>query len=281
MKYRLNTDKQPRLYQVTVTSARPQEIMLAVSDSSKPNTYYSKHIFNLHGTEVFDISLPITPKDAFFEISTTADLNSEKAMPWMVPALDSSLKFGFKELPFVKKSYCLPEYANNKLLREFLQFTGWFSENASVLPSGESVPQYISPNGMFKFKYLDDIIDDMEALNIGGQIYKNPNFGKPSPTSYRVHTKTKDMELAKNYVIDYSIPQRMVLFAHEFGHGYLNHNPADEFEADYHAINICRGCLGFGKRELGTAFAKVFMRYRSDENRQRIAAIKKQLEQMP
>jgi hypothetical protein len=43
---------------------------------------------------------------------------------------------------------------------------------------------------------------------------------------------------------------------------------------------ICR-CLGFSKREIGTAYTAVFFRYQSDENVERIYRIKKLLEQLP
>lgn len=281
MKRLWETNQEPKLIYVKVTSKKPQDIVLSVADAEKPETFYSKQVFRLHGTEIFEISLPITPKKAFFEITALADKKAQAVMPWFAPGEDSTIEYSIKQVPFLKNTKCDSRYANNQQLREFLNFTGWFSENASVLDAGKNVAPYYSAGGQFKVSYLPYIMDDLEYLVVDGQVVKNPNFGKINPTSYRVHSTTKEMELAKNFVIDYSIPQRMVLFTHEYAHGYENQNPSDEFEADYHSVNICRGCLGFGKRELGTAYAKVFMRYPSTENAQRIIAIKKQLENMP
>lgn len=88
------------------------------------------------------------------------------------------------------------------------------------------------------------------------------------------------MNAAKSFVKDYTVAEIKALLAHEFSHGFINRNPDDEEEADHHAVIICR-CYGFSKREIASAFAKVFLRYPSDENVKRFEKIKSQLENMP
>ena len=80
------------------------------------------------------------------------------------------------------------------------------------------------------------------------------------------------MELAKKYVVKYTIPERIAILLHEFSHFYLNKVHSDEFEADSNALMIyC--ALGFPRKEGGTAFYKVFYRTPSDLNIERMNKI--------
>lgn len=270
MKYVWDTNNEPKLLEVYLKLKRPQEIVITVEDCDRPNTFYSKQTTVVPaGDDVFEISLPLTPKKAFFEIASVN--NQKNNLPWQ--NYEQNFTFSVKELPFASKWTC-NHVSKNALLQDFLKFSSWFSQNAGVLSAAYNNEDtvYRSPSKNFTLRYVPEIVDDEPYVNVSGRMMKNPNFGNPLPTSFRVHTVTKSMELAQKYVLTYTIPQRMVLFTHEFAHGWLNADPDDEFEADYNSLLICR-CLGFSKREIGDAYAQVFLRYPSNENVKRMEAI--------
>ncbi len=281
MEYVWKTSGQPKILEVAVKSQIPQEVILSVRDCCKPYSYYyTQQTLVQPGVEVFELSLPLTPEKAFFDIRPAGPVLG--SMPWGVvqPYGSSSLQFDMKEKPFVNKWDC-KMVSGNALLQDFLSFSAWFSQNAGVLAAAYNSERtvYRSASGNFQIRFVPEIVDTDEYINIRGQLYDNPNFGMPLPTSYRVHVATKAMEASRRYVITYTVTQRMVLQVHEFAHGFLNHNPDDEKEADYNSIMICR-CLGFSKREIGDAYALVFLRYSSNENVDRMNAIMNILRQV-
>lgn len=274
MKYVWDTNNQPKFVRLHIKTAKPEKLLIAVYDANKP-TCYSKHVTTVNGSDVFEISLPLTPQRAFFEITRASAANS------ILPEFgnNNGIQYHIEEMPF--KRFC--NFSSKPLLNRFMQFSGWFAKNASILSAdytGKDSSLYKSADGRFKLRYYPLIIDEQQYLNMGGYKVPNPNYGKPSPTSFRIHSETKEMNAAKGFVKDYTATEIEVLLLHEFAHGFINQNPDDEMEADRHAVTIAR-CYGFGKREIASAFAKVFMRYASDENVERFEAIKQQLENMP
>lgn len=276
MKYVWETNNEPKLLEVEITAKKPQQVIIAIEDVDRPNTFYNKHETVIKGTELFEFSLPISPKKAFFEISA-----NKNNLPWGGFEANSNISFKIKELPFTKKC----PVQQDGLLSDFLRFSSWISQNAGVLYAAynDDKAVYTSNSGNFTLRYVPEILDDEPFVYIKDQQIKNANYGNPLPTSFRIHTKTKAMELSQKYVITYTVPQRMVLFAHEFAHGWLNKDADNEFEADYNSLLICR-CLGFSKREIGDAYAQVFLRaalmYPADENAARMKAILSTLDKM-
>lgn len=274
MKYVWDTENQPKLVRLHVQTAQPEKLLIAVYDANKP-VYYHKHLTDtVKGKDMFEISLPLTPKRAFFEITRAENANK------IIPDFgNSGIAYSIEELPF--KRPC--NFTAQPILNSFMNFSSWFAQNAAILSAGyggNSSSVYRSVNGKFQIRYFQSIRDEQPYLYLGDAKLPNPNFGKPTPTSFRIHTQTKEMNAAKDFVKDYTVPEIEVLLLHEFAHGFINRNPDDEMEADRNAITIAR-CYGFGKREIANAFYKVFMRYSSDENVERYEAVKQQLKNMP
>jgi len=67
---------------------------------------------------------------------------------------------------------------------------------------------------------------------------------------------------------DMTVPMRMAILLHEYSHFYLNSDIANETEADLNGLTIYLG-LGYPIREAYEAFAKTFIGYPSEQNKQR------------
>lgn len=269
MRYLLDLNRQPVILKVTVKTRKPQQVMLSVYDARKKNTFFSKQLAEVNGNDTFEISLPVTPEKAFFEANVVGSLSPL--------GFNDGLEVQIQRLPFQTPIEC--KFQNDPVFSDFMKLGYWFCENAGILSAsfGENEASiYKSPSGRFQIKYLPVIIDDQKFLDANATV-PNPNYGLPSPTSYRVNAEDKGkMELAQKYVVDYTYPQRWALYLHEGAHDFMNTEPESEEEADYHAVLIAR-CMGFGQREIGQAFTKVFNRYPSPQNKRRIDLIMNQL----
>ncbi len=275
MKYVWETKGEPKLLEITVKSKVPQQVLLSFEDVDIPGTFYSKQQTEVSGKEVFEISLPLTPQKLFFEIRPVNELQ----MPFMemVKSFNlSSLEFEVREKRFQTKWSC---NERSPLLTEFIDFASWFAKNANRIAASRD---YLHGD-TFKLRYVPEIVDDQEFIMLpDSSVVKNPNFGQPIPTSFRIHVVTKEIQASEKYVHQYTVAQIMALLTHEFSHLWLNKDPDNEFEADYNSIMICR-CMGFSKREIGDAYAQVFLRYYKQfpqarsENRLRMDRIMKTL----
>ena len=273
------TGGHPKLYEVTVRSTKPQKIVIGLEDCCKPNTFYTRQEVDINaGVDRFELSLPLTPTKAFFDVKPAGKI----VYPWSGLFSDPTLTYQVVEKPFAPKWNCI-EISRNEKLKSFLRFASYLSQNAGVLYAAHNDEKavYRSADRQFVVRYVPEIIDDeLYLYNDNGEKKMNANYGLPIPTSFRVEINTKEMELAQKFVLGYSVAQRFVLFVHEYAHGYLSADPDNEFEADDWSIRICR-CLGFTKYEIADAYAMVFLRYWSDENVERMNAILNTLKQIP
>lgn len=267
MRYLWNTNRQPKILNAEVFSPHPQKVMLSVYDWKKPDTYYSRQIADINGQDSFEISLPLTPEKAFFEITPVNQAN----LPF--DGFDSRLKVSLSQQNFKPGMNC--NFNSDKTLQDFLRFMSWFSENAGVLSASngkDDFSLYRSVDGRFQIKYSKRIMEEPYIRNAEGNIVENPRYGSESPTSYRVEDNKNGgmtkMEVSQNYAKKYTVTGRMVLGLHEGSHDFLNVDPDDEAEADKNAIIIAR-CLGFGKREIADVLTDVYLRWPSDENLRR------------
>ena len=122
MKYVWDTNNQPKLVKLHIKTAQPEKLLIAVYDAHKP-TYYSKQETTVNGKDTFEISLPITPKRAFFEIKKAEKANNS------IPDFGSpGISYSIEELPF--KRVC--NFTSKPLLNSFMKFSDWFAANASI-----------------------------------------------------------------------------------------------------------------------------------------------------
>ena len=246
-----NPKKEPCMFKVKVSTKVKTLIGVAVYCAKKPYTFYTYSKTYVSGSRVIDIRLPLCPKNGFIKIwNASASDKKGKTQGFKVD--------GIKRVPLTAKLNV--QDSQNESLKKFLKFAMEFSECASYLSTqtGDSDRSiYKSDDGKFEIHFLDEIIG---------------SDGKPRRTSMRVNNRTGVMELAKKYVVKYTIPERIAILLHEFSHFYLNKVHSDEFEADMNALMIyC--ALGFPRKEGATAFYKVFYRTPSDLNVDRMNKI--------
>jgi hypothetical protein len=246
-----NPNKEPCMFKAQISTNKKTLIGIAVYCAKKPYTFYTYNKTYVNGKRVVDIRLPICPKNGYIRI-------------WNAEAKTAKGKesgFELEDIKRVKLSSNLNiAESKNENLKNFLKFAEEFSECASYLST--QTPEddrsiYKSDDGKFEIHYVDEIIG---------------NDGEPRRTSMRVNNRTGVMELAKKYVVRYTVPERIAILLHEFSHFYLNKVHSDEFEADMNALMIyC--ALGFPRKEGGTAFYKVFYRTPSNLNVERMKKI--------
>ena len=244
-----NPNKTPCLFKVSIRTKRKIKIGIAVFSATLPKTFYTYFKTSVDGARVLDIRLPLCPQKGYISIWNADDKQGQD--------------MGFKVVNIAK----LPLEVNpniynskNENLKNFVTFAKEFAESASYLSTNTPTQNrsiYKSDDGKFCIHYVDEIIGD---------------DGQPRKTSMRVNNRTGVMEVAKKYIIQYTIPERIAILLHEFSHFYLNKVHSDEFEADMNALMVYCG-LGFPRQEGGTAFYKVFYRTPSDLNIERMNKI--------
>lgn len=246
-----NPNKTPCLFKVSVATPVSTKIGIAVFCANMSRTFYTYFKTNVASVRVIDVRLPLCPKHGYMSI-WNADSDSKSGQNHGFEIL------GIKKCPLEVS----PNIYNskNQTLKSFVQFAKEFSESASYLSTNTPTQNksiYKSDDGKFCIHYVDEIIGDN---------------GEPRRTSMRVNNRTGVMEVAKKYILRYTIPERMAILLHEFSHFYLNKVHSDEFEADMNALMVYCG-LGFPRQEGGTAFYKVFYRTPSDMNIERMKKI--------
>ena len=252
-----NSDKSPIAFkvQLSTNSGQPIAIAIAVYSAFDKKIIYTLSVTNVVGQKTVEVRLPVCPEKGVLSIwRVNANSDSEKDSEFKV---DSIVK-----IPLTQD---LKSINGDKQLMNFIKFAQEFAERASWLSAGDKENRhsvYKSDDGKFIIFYTDEIIGE---------------DGEPRKTSMRVNNKKGWMELAKKYVIGYTIPEIVAILLHEYSHIWKNRVHSDEFEADLNALKIyC--ALGYPKKEGASGFYKVFYRTDSDLNIERMRRIRSFLE---
>lgn len=246
-----SSTREPVLLKLKLDVDADKLIVVEVYSHSAPNTIYSKDFFALpEGVHMLSIPLPLVPEKGYIEV-------------YVQDKFKNKIDRGFRILSMTKEplKFNLNVFESKKqIITDFIDFAQNFSERASYISAGPFNGEhsiYSSPSGQFEIHYVDVILDDN---------------GQPRKTSMRVNRQTGVMQIAKKYMEQYTIPERMVILLHEFSHFYLNKNSKDEFEADLNALLIyC--ALGYPRKQALTAWHKVFYRTDTDQNIKRMDKI--------
>jgi hypothetical protein len=232
---------------LTIKTDSSQEIMVSVSDPIKPNTDYFKSSGYIQGERKFFVRLPLTPNKALVKIYNVVNGN----LPYGV---DTTFKLlSIKQEPLQQDLNVFD--SKNDVVTDFLKFFIDFSEKAGYLPTGQEL--YQSVDGLFSVRYLDIIRD---------------GNGAPINSSARINSYTGVMDFAKYFFKLYTIPERILIGAHEFSHFYVNKDARNEFEADRNGLMIYLG-LGFPRKEALQGWLKVFGRAKTEQNVRRYKMI--------
>ena len=226
--------------------------MVSVSDPTKPFTDYFKSAAVINGERKFYIRLPLTPDVALIKIYNVLNGN----LAW---EKDRTFKLvGIEQKPLKQDLNVFD--SKNEVVTDFLTFFIKFAEKAGYLPaSNDQVTEdiYRSLDGMFSIRYLNVITDEN---------------GRPINSSARVNAATGVMDFSKYYFKLYTIPERILIGAHEFSHFYVNQDARNEFEADRNGLMIYLG-LGFPRKEALQGWLKVFGRAQTGQNARRYKLI--------
>lgn len=278
MKIPLYSNQHPLTLMFGIAAPKGTLIGVDVSDSSMPNTHYSRTVGEMVlNRQKFYTRMPITPVKGIIDVYNAKYKKGDKRR-------DSGFEIVMKkQLPLVTNMKLID--STDPDIMNFVEFAEQFAKRAAVLSAGKHTSDdkggsfYTSDNGEFLIQYVDEIIDWCPTRENPetGEEEENPRYGKPVRTSMRINSATGRIQVSKAYMVSYTIPERIAVLLHEFSHFYRNHDQHNEYEADMNAILIYSG-LGYSKREGANGFWKVFMRTQSDLNVDRMNQIMKLLE---
>ncbi|NJL73915.1 MAG: hypothetical protein HC892_01580 [Saprospiraceae bacterium] len=229
----------PLEYKLVIKTKKPIKVGIIAKDDSKDFAVYTKRWNTVKGLEEFLIKMPQSPRKVRFEIY---NINSKSKSSEGIRVVSK------KTLP-LKTNLNVIGLQNPDVV-SFVKLAQEFSLKAGYLSSGT----YVSDNGKFVIKYLDDIID---------------NNGRHLSTPARINVINGIIEVSRSTFKRYTIPGRMGILLHEFSHVYQNRNASDEVEADLNAARIYLG-LGYPRIELINVFSNVFYNADTKGNRNRI-----------
>jgi hypothetical protein len=248
MNFKLWTRYEPCKVKIVVRTTAPQNIVLKVSDPSQANTLFTDRTKIVEGTQDLYVRMPLAPNTALLSIYNAKNGNLPKGS-------DDSF-----EVVTIKKEeldVTLPQTKMNTYsVRNFVAFAQKFAYNAGWI---QAPKDYLSVVGGYKIEYLPFIINSK---------------GEKMATPARISTKNGRIQVSQEAFTEMTIPMRMAILLHEYSHFYVNSDVANETEADLNGLTIYLG-LGYPIREAYEAFAKTFIGYPSQQNKERYDIINK------
>lgn len=272
------TNQEPMSFVLSLKSKAKIPVIIRVVDADPrtKNVFYKREV-TMQGDRVVIVKLPTTPISAIIEIYNEVNGNKAKGVD------KSFVVTSITKHPI--KTYPSAFNFTDPLVQEWLKFRKEFAERSSWLSAGTynkdntGGSTYYSDNHNFRIDYFDHLMDYQKELQHPKtkQVRPNPNYGNPVKTPTRIGQESKIIQVGKDKWIDYTVLGREALLDHEVGHGYFNHNPMDEEEADSVGIRLSMG-TGMPKIEMQNAWLEVFQHTPSDMNVARHKLITKQIE---
>jgi hypothetical protein len=251
MDFVVPSNKMPFTLVVKVKTDKPATIRLQARDTRKPATLYTNRRGVVSGEREFYLKFPLSPKQMIVSIFNEANGNFQ---------LDEDGSFTISDIKVEKLKTA--ELWLKQEAYSFIKFAEEFSENASILSAGTTTPHiYRSNDGKFTIDYYD-IIRDKSGATVA--------------TPARIGHNTGIIEISKKHFLNYTVPMRMIILLHEFGHKYLNpdiNRPISyETGADIQALNIYLS-KGYPEIEAHQAFLYVFKNANNEQNHKRYKII--------
>lgn len=249
MRVQLPINGVPLTLLITIKTDSKQRIGLRATDNRKLRTIYQDRKKPIKGQEVLQLKMPQSPKVLDLEIYNANGRERYEGND------DPTFKVvDIKAVPLKTSPIFM-----SALDREFVEFAQEFSNNASFLSSGEFSPSiYRSKKGNFEIDYFNVIRDRKTRI--------------PVSTPARIGHSTGIIEVSKKDFFNYSVPIRMIILLHEYGHKFMNYrigkDISDEVSADITAFRIYLS-LGYSEIEGLYAFLNVFKHANSTGNKKR------------
>ena len=242
MNFKLWTRYAPCMIKVVVKTSSPQTIALKVFDPSQANTVFTDRTKEVNGTQELFVRMPLAPNTAQLSVYNEKNGNLPKG---------SDSTFEVVKIEKEELDITLPQTKMDTFsVRNFVGFAQKFAYNAGWVAAPRD---YMSSVGGYKIEYLPFIINSK---------------GEKMATPARISTKNGRIQVSQESFRDMTVPMRMAILLHEYSHFYLNSDIANETEADLNGLTIYLG-LGYPIREAYEAFAKTFIGYPSEQNKQR------------
>jgi len=237
---------------ITLTTQRPETIIINAKDPQKKDTWYYRRKFTVNGERVVDLKFPISPNNLIISVYNETNGNLPEG---------SDPTFKIEGIKVVPLRVC--EVWWDEKTREFYDFAVQFAENASILSTGRTGGSlYKSDKGNFQIAYYD--------------VIRDKKSGSTLSTPARVGHKTGIVEASKDAFRTYTVPARVIILLHEFSHKYKNPQIgrpiSDESAADINALYIYLG-MGWSEIEAIRGFLAVFGTARTKLNHKRYKII--------
>lgn len=234
----INTYNREMKLNVVINCNGTKTFRIVAQESGKKNSKYADRIINVDGTREIYLSFPVTPKSLLIGCVNVKDIN------------DNDFELKIEESQLQKYNIWVDEDTN-----EFYQLAITFSQVCGFhLPPKNGV-LYHSESEKFRIKYMPVIVDYIS--------------GKALSTPSRIGHNTGIIEVSAAKFVNYTIPMRLMILAHEFSHKYKNPQIGlqigNEVGADINALYTYLG-LGFSKIDAICVFANVFLKAQTDSN---------------
>lgn len=241
MTYSIQKEHANQEIRIPIETRGPERIICRAYNPRKPNTVYFEAAPIIRGKDSFIVRIPKMPDLVYLDIYNEKNGNLK---------FDGTFRLGNIKSGPIATTFSIGRIFDPNLNR-FMAFIDDFAENAAILSAQNSI--YTSNDGQFRIDYLDVIRDEN---------------GNEMQTPFRVNEKTKVIQASKKKILGYTVPGRRMWLYHEGAHVYMNANPADELEADKHAITLYLG-TGNPIIEAYTVINQCFKNSPTNLNRQR------------
>lgn len=227
----INTDNKKVIINMDLYYSKPADVRIIGRDAKDKNTVYFNRLANpgVAGAFNIDFPLPVSPKELQIEVKPE---NEYDKFTYFIKSM------GSEDLNPVGVDA-------DEMDVEYIKFLRWFCENASHLPAGE----YRWPGLKPWINYMDRIVDSELGI---------------LTTPARVDHNSGEHQIAREMFKTYTIPQRMVIGAHEYSH--WKYDNTNEIFCDLNALRICLG-LGFPKSECIYTFTNILNDDHESNNR--------------
>jgi hypothetical protein len=241
--------------EMTIKTNHKLPIRILALDPNKPASRYYDRCPMIEGERKFKLHFPVSPKD--LEIVVYNEENGD--MPFGEDGSFEITNFKVEKL----KEY---DVWWNQDTKNFYKFAVKFCQNAGILSASKkdgSPSIYRSDDGKFTIDYFTNIRDRQS-----GRIISTPA---------RIGHSSGIIEVSKAKFLEYTIPMRLVILLHEFGHKYLNPKINREIDyetgADISALYVYLG-KGWSPFEANKSFLNVFRKANSDGNHKRFKIVR-------
>lgn len=243
MNYRIFTNYEELVLEVSVSTPKPARIRIKVFDEARPKTVFTNRYKTVSGVFKFYIRMPMTPKNIILQIYNEAVGNQKNGV-------DNSFRvLKIEKTPLFKRTDVSD--IRKPSVKSFVDFAQRFSYNASYLDVNKT---YTSQDKQYYIEYLP--------------VIRSTQDNRPLKTPARISKNTGMIQVSQADFDKYTVPMRMAILLHEFSHFYMNENMSDETEADINGLIIYLS-LGYPTIEAYEGFLSVFEGTPSEQNVQR------------